>query len=287
MKIRKITALLLAAIMLFTCMMPAYAAGEVQTSAEAGQTQTLSLIEKIKEFFHNIIERLFSALGMKCPFCKGDTVPVYVEEAVEKYNSGINALKNYEGTVLVKKRDNVTVKTNDIPSVAEKIITTVTESFVGETENTYLFSGGKTADGRELNATVEPMGRLASLDAAGVASAESEALENGGSRIRLTLVPEKSVYDGTAVVEDAVYNMGAVETLNYAAVDLGPIVIYEAETMYIGTVLEAEFDSRGRMVALKTTLPMDIYYTAKVAVISISATSNVDVNTEYSFDYWL
>ena len=53
---------------------------------------------------------------MKCPFCKGDTVPVYVEEAVEKYNSGINALKNYEGTVLVKKRDNVTVKTNDILS---------------------------------------------------------------------------------------------------------------------------------------------------------------------------
>ncbi len=285
MKNKKLTALILAVIMLFTCMVPAYAAGEAQTVAETESASSFSIIKIIKDFFHSIIERIFDIFGVECPFCEEDYVPVYIEEAVAKYNDGVNAIKNYTGRVTVKKTEAVAATVRDLPSVAEAVISAVAETLTGTNVYRWDFDGGKTSDGVAVTDKIEPCGRQAALDAAGVILTESVALDNGGEKVRIVLMPETSVYDGTAVTQEAIYNAGVLSTVNYATLDLGPIAVYNAETTYTETVFEAEYDSQGRIVNLKISAPMEIWFTAK-AVISISGTVNADVVTEYKFTYW-
>lgn len=285
MKNKKLTALILAVIMLFACMMPVYAAGEAQTAAETEQTQSFSIVEGIKAFVHHIIEKIFTLFGIDCPFCEADYVPVYMEEAVAKYNDGVNAIKNYEGKVTVKKTEDVTAEIVDVPSAAASIMKEIAESFTGTTKNAWIFNNGKNSDGEAISDKIEPSGRLAELDAAGVIVTESAQLDNGGSKIRIVLIPEESVYDGTSVTQEAVYNAGAITTLNPGTLDLGPIEVHNAEITYAETVLEAEYDSHGRMVKLVITAPMEIFFTVK-AVISMAGTAQVDKTVEYTFDYW-
>lgn len=285
MKNKKLTAIVLAVLMLFTCMVPAYAAGEAQIAAETEQTQSFSIVEGIKEFIHRIIEKVLLLFGMECPFCKVDYVPAYVEETVAKYNDGVNAIKNYDGKVTVKETADVSVKISDVPSVAASVINEIAESFTGTTKNTWIFNKGKNSDGIAISDKIEPCGRNAELDAVGVITTESAQLDNGGSKIRIVLMPEKSIYDGTSVTQEAVYNAGAITTLNPGALDLGPIVIQNAETTYRETVLEAEYDSLGRIVKLEISVSMDISAVAKAAV-SISTVIGIDAVYEYTFDYW-
>ncbi len=285
MKNKKITAMLLAVVLLFSCMMPAYAVGAVQTAAETEQTQTFSIVEGIKEFFHRIIEKVLLLFGMECPFCAADYVPVHIEETVAKYNDGVNAIKSYNGKVTVKKTEDVSVEIPDAPSVAEAVMKEIAESFTGTTKSIWIFDKGKSSDGVALGDMIEPCGRNAELDAAGVIVTESAQLDNGGSKIRIVLMSENSVYDGTSVTQEAVYNAGVITTLNIGVLDLGPIVIQEAETTYTETVLEAEYDSLGRIVKLEISAPMDISALGK-AGISISTVIGVDLVYKYTFDYW-
>ncbi len=284
MKNKKITAMLLAVVLLFSCMMPAYAVDAVQTADEPGQTGSFSVTEILKAFFHNLIEKVFTLFGLKCPFCGDDTVPAEKDEVVVKYNNGINSLKNYRGTVIVKKTDDVSVRIADLPSVTESIMSAVVESYTGVTENTYVFTQGKNVDGTKIGDKIEPCGRDASLLSAGVISTESTSTKTGGSKIKIVLAPEMSVYDGTSVTEEPVNNVSVISTVNYGALDLGPVVVHQAETTYTGTVLEAEYDSQGRLINLKITVPMDIYFTAKAAI-SVSGSAHADVITEYTINY--
>lgn len=280
---KKFTVVILAVIMLFSCMMPAYAA-EVQTVAETEQTVSLSIVERIKSFLHNIIERLFALFGIPCPFCDIEYNPVYMEDAVKAYNDGVNAVKNYKGKVSVKKVEDIAVAIPDVPSVTEKIITGALENLTGTKIYLWKFSDGKAEDGTALTDRIEPYGREAALDSAGVILTEKAELKNGGTELRLVLAPEKSVYDGTSVTEEPVYNAGVISTLNFGALDLGPVVVHNAEVTYTETELSAEFDSRGRMTVLEIHSPMDVYATAK-ASISVTLTVKADITTKYVFTY--
>ena len=281
---KKITAIVLTVIMLFSCTVPVCAAA-AQPVAETEQIASVSIVEKIKDLFHRIIEGVLRIFGIDCPFCEEDYVPVTGDETVIKYNDGVNAVKNYTGTVTVKKVENISVRVQNLPSVAESIISAVAENFAGTNESKWTFTDGKSIEGAVIGDKVEPCTREASLAYAGVASAESTDTAVGGSKIKITLMPEQSVFDGATVTEDAVYNAAVLSTVNYGALDLGPIVVHTAETAYTGTVLEAEFDTHSRIIFLKITSPMDILFTAK-AGISITGTAHADVTTEYTFTYW-
>lgn len=289
---KKLIALILSVFMLFTCVMPVCAAETgSELSSEVSQVQPVSIIEKITDFFHRLIEKLFFLFGLDCSWCSGKeeetVIPENVKEIVSCYNSGINSLKNYKGIVAVKKTEDVASVIGDCPAVAASIINEVAESFTGITENTYTFSGGVTAQGESITDKVDPYGREACLSQDGVACATSEALEGGKSRISLVLAEEKAVFDGTSNISETEHNFSVGKTVNFAQIDFGgPIDVNSADITYTATTLDAELDAKGRITSLKIYTPVSMLVAMDVAVISMTVTAKAQITTEYTFTYW-
>lgn len=283
MKSKKLTAVFLAVVMLFTCMIPAYAS---ENAAAEENTPTISLIEKIKDIIHGIIEKIFSLFNIECPFCEANNlVPSNINETVAKYNEGINSVKNYKDRIRIIKSEKVSCSIGDYPDVAATIIEEVLKNLTGTTLDNSIYNDGKSSDGKSITDILEPCGREASLISTGVASAESTVLEDGGSKNRITLKKEVAVFNGTSMVNDAVYNAAVITALNLGVLDLGPIKVESAEITYEGTVLEAEYDSQGRLVELSIEVPVSIQSCSKVGLINVTGTVLAKIDTEYRFSY--
>ncbi len=287
MKSKKLIALLLSFVMLFSFAVPVFASADTQVSAVAEEGITVSVFSRIKEIFHSIVERIMKLIGRECPLCKneGAELPSAKEEIAAAYNDAVNSLKEYKGKVTVIKSTDIDIEISDLlPQVAKTIIEAVAETLEGRTVNTYVFRNGTDSDNVKLTDRITPCGREASLDAAGLVSASSKKY-GSGSVIEFQLKNEVAHYDGTNVTVDAVYNRGITDTLNPAVLDLGPVTVTQAEIAYPCTSVRAELDSEGRLVRLSVELPVEMDAVCKTSVISVRTVILTTVKEEYIFSY--
>ena len=70
MKAKKFLALLLSAVLLFSFTVPAFAAEETTAPSDAPTEKEPSLITKILDILHGLVEKICEILKWKCPFCK-------------------------------------------------------------------------------------------------------------------------------------------------------------------------------------------------------------------------
>ncbi len=293
---RKLSALLLVLAMLFTLgSVPASAVNIYEEDKfygynevyDYGNEEDKNFFEKIKDTFHWYIARLFFLFEGDCPICGEHFLPPDFDNAETCYNDGINALKNYKGTVTIKKTSTTNIQVQDVPQVVAAIVGPVCENLAGTTENTYTFIAGKTLDGKAITDVVEPMGRNANLSAEGVHGSYTKFTgdELIPQSLSIQLVPEAERFDGTSMVNVAPHNASVMETINLGTLDLGPIKIYEAESSYPGTEIYAEFDNLGRITSIKLVRPYDMVATGKAGPISVTAGFHIEQTEEYTITY--
>lgn len=252
-----------------------------------GNEEDKNFFEKIKDTFHWYIARIFFYFEADCPICGEHFLPPDFVDAEDCYNDAVNALKNYKGTVTVKRVSTTDISVNDAPSVVASVIGPVCENLAGTTENTYTFIAGKTLDGKAITDVVEPMGRKADLSAEGVHGSFTkftgdELIPQG---LSIQLVSEAERFDGTSMVNVAAHNASVMETINLGALDLGPIKIHEAEGTYTGTEIYAGFDNLGRITSIKLVRPYDLYATGKMGPINATVHVFAETTEEYTITY--
>ena len=186
-------------------------------------------------------------------------VPSSTAEIVKAYNDAIAKAKAEQNMTVHKISDvNIAVTDCSIPA-ATSLINPIVQKFVTGSDDTWTFAGsnsGTNANGDTIDADklVPPSRRPAALTEAHVASATATPAGDG-YKMTITLVNEKSTYDGTNTVDPAANN-AVVDPLNLATMDISPASISSAEMTYSGTVLEATVDGSGRLTELHVKLPM-------------------------------
>lgn len=294
--VKKLSALLLVLTMLFTLgSVPASAVNVYEDNKfqgynevyDYGNEEDKNFFEKIKDTFHWYIARLFFYFDADCPICGEHFLPPDLVNAEDCYNDAVNALKNYKGTVTVKRVSTTDISVNDVPSVVASVIGPVCENLAGTTENTYTFIAGKTLDGKAITDVVEPMGRKANLSAEGVHGSYTKFTSDEliPQSLSIQLVSEAERFDGTSMVNVAPHNASVMETINLGALDLGPIKIHEAEGTYTGTEIYAGFDSFGRITSIKLVRPYDLYATGKTGPINATVHVSAETTEEYTITY--
>lgn len=294
--IKKLSALLVVLTLLFSLgSVPASAVNVYEDNKfhgynevyDYGNEEDKNFFEKIKDTFHWYIARLFFYFEADCPICGEHFLPPDLVNAEDCYSDAVNALKNYKGTVTVKRVSTTDIQVQDMPDAVASIVNSVCEKFSGTTENTYTFISGKTLDGTAITDVVEPMGRNAGLSAEGVYGSFTKFTgdELIPQSLRIQLVPEAERFDGTSMIDVAVHNASVMETINLATLDLGPLKIYEAESSYPGTEIYAEFDNLGRITSIKLVRPYDMVATGKTGPISVTAGFHIEQTEEYTITY--
>ena len=294
--IKKLSALLLVLTMLFTLgSVPASAVNVYEDNKfygynevyDYGNEEDKNFFEKIKDTFHWYIARLFFYLEADCPICGEHFLPPDLVNAEDCYNDAVNALKNYKGTVTVKRVSTTDIQVSDVPSVVAAIVGPVCENLAGTTENTYTFIAGKTLDGKVITDVVEPMGRKADLSAEGVQGSNTKFTSDEliPQSLRIQLVSEAERFDGTSMVNVAPHNASVMETINLGALDLGPIKIHKAEGTYTGTEIYAEFDNLGRITSITLVRPYEMVATGKAGPISVTVHVSAETTEEYTITY--
>ena len=81
---KKLIAIVLATLMMFTLIAPASAATAVANEAET--TSSTNIFDLITEFFHNIVGAITKIFNAKCPYCDGIHNEVKDEPVEDKYN---------------------------------------------------------------------------------------------------------------------------------------------------------------------------------------------------------
>lgn len=294
--IKKLSALLVVLTLLFSLgSVPASAVNVYEDNKfhgynevyDYGNEEDKNFFEKIKDTFHWYIARLFFYFEADCPICGEHFLPPDLVNAEDCYNDAVNALKNYKGTVTVKRVSTTDIQVQDVPQVVAAIVGPVCENLAGTTENTYTFIAGKTLDGKAITDVVEPIGRKADLSAEGVHGSFTKFTgdELIPQSLSIQLVPEAERFDGTSMVNVAPHNASVMETINLATLELGPIKIYEAESSYPGTEIYAEFDNLGRITSIKLVRPYDMVATGKTGPISVTAGFHIEQTEEYTITY--
>ncbi len=217
------------------------------------------------------------------------SVPSSTAEIVKAYNDAINNTKAYTGKVTGHKIGKMKINLDDCSvSFATSSINSILQGLISDSDRTWTFENGvgtATDDGSEkqLNNLIPPGGRNAALTEAGVASATATDNGDGTYTMKITLVAEKSTYDGTNTV-NPVHNESVVDPLNLATLDISPASITAADMNYPNTSMEATVNSDGLITKLIVILPMQGSGTGKLGA-SLEAVISGEGNDTYEFTY--
>ncbi len=212
-------------------------------------------------------------------------IPSTKAEIAEAYNKAINGTKNYTGNVSVHKKSVIAIQVTDAPggAVVLKIVQPIVDKFTGTTESDYSYTNGADAEGGLLAKRVTPGDREAKLTEAGIANATAVA-DGDGYKMTITLVAEKSTYDGTNTV-NPVNHESIMDPLNLATLDVNPIVITAADMNYPGATVEVKVDGQGRMTYHSIKMPLDGSGTGSVKFPPLDATIGLAGSLDDEFTY--
>ncbi len=209
------------------------------------------------------------------------------DEIVTAVGNAVNTLKQTQNFTAVKKLQ-VVVKVVDcsVPAAVEKINEIITDvTAKAEPEETLVFTNGVAVNnkGEQVAASIEvpPAKNNFTLTAAGVASARAE--KQGDNTVYYINVVAEST---TAENPIPVHNSGSVGFLNIADLGLPSIVnITKADMNYPASTIEVTVDKDGRLIHLKSYLPMTGGGEAKVFGIGGSAQFEGYLDEEWTITY--
>ncbi len=226
-------------------------------------------------------------------------IPSTKAEAVSAYNKAINNLKAYNGVVVISQEESIDLEVTDCSAQAiTSTINSIVQNFVGEKDVTTTFYknrqfsrvdnvSGETEGAeisRRITDCITPLGRNVSLLETDVKAAAIAKQKDGGYKITLMLPKETTTFNGVTST-GATKHSKAVDVLELGALDLLPVEITSAKTVYSGATLEATLDASGRLVELDIDLPMCVNATGKISFVSASVCVNAEVDTEYEIVY--
>ncbi len=217
----------------------------------------------------------------------GDSkIPSTTAEIVAAYNKAINDTKQYKGTVKMHKESTIAIQITDCPGgdPVKKIVQPVVDKFAGTSTKDIDYNNGVSTDGTaEFYRAITPAGRDAKLTEAGVANATCVA-EGDGYKMTITIVAEKSTFDGTNTV-NPVNHEAIMDPLNLATLDADPITITAADMSYPGATVEATVDGEGRLTYHSIKMPLDGKGTGKAAFITaeIGLAGSLDDTFTYTY----
>lgn len=208
------------------------------------------------------------------------------DEVCTAYNSALNALKDYKGSVTVHKDEKIdmTITEFSLPAPMEQV-NSVMRSIVPDTLEDYSFENGVRSDDKDvtLTGTIPPFNKTACVGAGNVSVAEIKDT-SGGKEITLKLIPENSSYDGTATTPTP--NMSSLlDPLDFATSNMGPIGIQKAQISYPEATITALTDSAGRMTKLTIQLPVVVSCTGGMSVFTADVGLDMKVTTVYEITY--
>ena len=214
-------------------------------------------------------------------------LPSTKAEIAEAYNKAINGTKQYKGTVHMNKVSTIDIKITDCPGgdMVKSIVQPVVDKFAGTTTKDIDYSNGVSAEGNEFYRAITPAGRDAALTEAGIANATATA-EGDGYKMVITLVAEKSTFDGTNTV-NPVNHEAVMDPLNLATLDISPLTISAADMSYPGATIEATVDGEGRLTYLSIKMPLEGSGTGSVKFPPLNATIGLagSLDDVYTYTY--
>ncbi|MBQ7295552.1 MAG: hypothetical protein IJW86_05085 [Clostridia bacterium] len=214
-------------------------------------------------------------------------IPSTKAEIAAAYNKAVNGTKNYTGAVHVKKDSTIAIQITDCPGgdAVKKIVQPVVDKFAGSSTKEFDYNNGVAVDdaNRKLFDHITPGGREAKLTEAGIANATATPAGDG-YKMTITLVAEKSSFDGTNTV-NPVNHESIMDPLNLATLDADPITITAADMDYPGATVEATVDGEGRLTTLSIKMPLDGSGTGKAAFITATIGLAGSLDDLYTFTY--
>lgn len=163
-------------------------------------------------------------------------------EILQKVGEGINFIKDYKGTVIAKKTQNINLTLTEcsLPAFVG-VVNKVLEFFAGETVTEYVFNDGKAVDskGNELTlyGAIPPSNRYFELTEEGMADAK---IAKDGENTVYTVV----VVSETSTMADPrpPYHSSAGDTFDCTKVELP-----------FGEITKADFDYPGAEISVTVT----------------------------------
>ncbi|MBR2892665.1 MAG: hypothetical protein IKB94_02310, partial [Clostridia bacterium] len=190
-----------------------------------------------------------------------------------------------KGTVKMHKESTIAIQITDCPGgdTVKKIVQPVVDKFAGTSTKDIDYSNGVSSDGSEFYRAITPAGRDSKLTEAGIANATCVA-EGDGYKMTITIVAEKSTFDGTNTV-NPVNHEAVMDPLNLATLDADPITITAADMNYPGATIVATVDGEGRLTSHSLKMPLDGKGTGKAAFITaeIGLAGSLDDTFTYTY----
>lgn len=290
---KKLIAIILSITLIFSFMaVPASAkVGNLgESDPSFTESVTVSIFDKIGDFFHNLIAKIFGIFGADCPICDnhygygdaGGEGGYNKEEAAKMYNDAINKLKKHNTTVRIDYAKDVSTSViEEAPTGSMKnLVESILKNLSGRTESGKNFTYNEQA---KINSLVPPSDRDSALSGANVKEISVNKI-NDTTKIEFVLNEVEAYYDGTSTSGDAVY-ASVLNPVNIAAYDFGTgIYVTDANLIYDNVKVEAVLDSYGRIVSFKAVSDIDIGVNAK-AGISFSTAVSVSIVEEFTVKY--
>lgn len=204
-------------------------------------------------------------------------------QVIEKINEAMSNLENQTDFTATKSEDiSVTVTDCSVSSLTDTV-NSIVQGFVGVTEETYTFVGGVDGSGNTPTTVIPPDDINFYVSADMVTAAT--ATQSGDNVIySFTLVAESTTIEAGNDVP--AYHSTTVGYLDLLGLDLPSIVsITNADMNYHGATMTITVDSQGRITTLDIDFPMDGSGTAKVVLVSGSASFEGGMDSSWTFTY--
>ena len=289
---KKLIAILLAFTLMFSFMaVPASAkvgnVGGTDTSIELGAAA--SLFDRIGDFFHDLIAKIFNAFGADCPICdnhsgygdaEGDG-DYNREEVAQEYNLAINKIKMHKTKLRIDCVKDITVKATELPSMGslqEKVNAAIKE-ISGRVESGKNFSYNQQG---KISNLIPPSSKESALSGADVKTIKSNKV-NDTVVISFTLVDTEAYYDGSTTTSNGVYER-VLTPINLGKLELDGITNTDANIFYTDTKVEAAIDDNDNLLSLKTSTNYKVTVNAE-AGIDFSAAFEGTIVEEFDVTY--
>ncbi|MBQ5905959.1 MAG: hypothetical protein IIW88_08850 [Clostridia bacterium] len=289
---KKLIAIILSITLIFGLMaMPASAKVGNVGNEDPSFTESLSvsIFDKIGNFFHDLIAKIFKLFGADCPICdnhdgygEAEGEGNYNKEEVAKmYNVAINKIKMHKTTLRIDHSKEITTKVTELPAVksAQEKLNAALAAISGRVESGKNFSYNQQS---KISNLIPPSSKDSSLSGANVKYIKANNV-NDTVKIEFALKDVEAFFDGTVTTGDAVY--GSVLTpINLASLEFDGITVTDANISYKDVKIEAVMDNNENLLSLKTSTNFEIRANANEGV-NFSATVTGTIAQEYEVTY--
>lgn len=253
------------------------------------ESLSVSIFDKIGNFFHDLIAKIFKLFGADCPICdnhdgygEAEGEGNYNKEEVAKmYNVAINKIKKHKTTLRIDHSKEITTKVTELPAVksAQEKLNAALAEISGRVESGKNFSYNQQS---KISNLIPPSSKESALSGADVKTIKSNKV-NDTVVISFTLVDTEAYYDGSTTTSNGVYER-VLTPINLGKLELDGITVTDANISYKDVKIEAVMDNNENLLSLKTSTNFEIRANANAGA-NFSATVTGTIAQEYEVTY--